>query len=85
MDTQFYKKAHGCIIVFDLMDNESIKGTKRWLQSIEKIAKKDCPKVLCGTSVNSLQNATDPQLDREAKEIASACKMEYFKTSVLDG
>ena len=77
----YYKDAHGAIIVFDLTNNESFNKVKHWLKEINSMAPRDI--VIC-----LLGNKSDLTMEREVDyEIAKKIAKDnlYYEVSAKTG
>ena len=76
---QFYKRAQGVLIWFDVTNRESFNNVKNWIDSIETYAKENIQKVLIGNKID----LTDKRKisTTEAQNLADEHDIPYFETS----
>ena len=79
---QFYKQAHGIVIVFDITNMETFQAVRAWLASIYKYSDQQVAKVLVGnkTDLNEVRVVEESK----ARQLARENGMEYFETSALN-
>lgn len=77
--SSYYRGAHGIMIVFDIGNLESFRSVAKWINEINKYARDDVVKVVCGNKAD----LTDVvRVDRDAAE--EWCRnvgIEYFEAS----
>ncbi|XP_077537461.1 ras-related protein Rab-1A-like [Haemaphysalis longicornis] len=79
----YYEKADGFIIVFDVTDEESFAGVNDWLLQLDKRGSKDFTKLLVG---NKLDMQAERVISFEvAEELANKWGMKYLEVSAKDG
>ena len=79
---QYYNKADGIILVFDLNSRMSFDGMMNWLEEIEVSTAKGIPIVIVG---NKCDLATREITTDEAYEFAETKNIPYFETSAMTG
>jgi small GTP-binding protein len=79
---QYYNKADGIILVFDLNSRMSFDGMMNWLEEIEVSTEKGIPIVIVG---NKCDLATREITTDEAYEFAETKNIPYFETSAMTG
>jgi len=75
----FYRGAHGIIVVFDVTDKESFQNARHWIGEIDKYAKEDVNKLLVGNKCD-LKSKRVVIYD-DGKELAESLNMRYIETS----
>ena len=81
--TNYFKDAHGALIVFDLTVRESFEGIKKiWLDTLKKHAPEKICKVILGNKCDRIEEieVTDSEIFEFEKEYNLKC----FKTSAKD-
>lgn len=78
----YYRGAHGIIIVFDVTDMESFNDLETWLNDVNRNANTDCQRVLVGNKCD-LESARKVEF-MTAKAFADKFKMSYIETSAKD-
>ncbi|XP_055011096.1 EF-hand calcium-binding domain-containing protein 4B [Boleophthalmus pectinirostris] len=81
--TQFFRKADGVIVMFDITDMCSFTAVRQWLTSINEAAGDDIAIMLLG-------NKTDKEEERQvqtrmAERLAKECEMKFFECSASSG
>lgn len=79
---QYYNKADGIILVFDLTKKDTFDGMKHWLTEIECSSAKDIPIVLLGNKSDLCRNAVS---NEDIEDIVSKKGLMYYETSALNG
>ena len=79
---QYYNKADGIILVFDLNNRTTFDGMMNWLDEIEASSAKGIPIVIVG---NKCDLTTREISSDEAYEFAETKNIPYFETSALSG
>ena len=79
---QYYNKADGIILVFDLNSRMSFDGMMNWLEEIEVSTEKGIPIVIVG---NKCDLTTREITTDEAYEFAETKNIPYFETSAMTG
>lgn len=49
---QFYKGAHGVIVVYDITNKQTLDGVERWLAQVESNSSEDIVKSLVGNKID---------------------------------
>ena len=78
----FFKRAHGIIICFDLSDLDSFESVPRWINGIREICETDIPLLLIGNK-SDLRDCRGV-LREEAEQLADEHNMVYIETSARD-
>ena len=78
----YYRKAHGIMIVFDITDLESFEAVKKWLAEIRNYAQDDVSKILIGNKCD-LESKRQVTIE-DAKRFAAENSMEYLETSAAE-
>lgn len=79
---QYFKDAHGIILLYDVTNEESFKGLNSWLTEIRNNSNKDVSIVLVGNKID----LNDRKITKEvASEFAIKNGLFYYETSSKDG
>ena len=79
---QYFKDAHGVILLYDVTNEDSFKGLTSWLAEIRNNSNKDVSIVLVGNKID----LNDRKITKEvASEFAIKNGLFYFETSSKDG
>lgn len=79
---QYFKDAHGVILLYDVTNEESFKGLTSWLTEIRNNSNKDVSIILVGNKID----LDDRKITKEvASEFAIKNGLFYFETSSKDG
>lgn len=79
----YYKKAHGFIIVFDVTDETSFFGVNERLHQLDRLGGRNARKILVG---NKCDNQAEKVISSEmAEELASIWGMRFLEASAKDG
>lgn len=79
---QYFKDAHGIVLVYDVNNEKSFKGLSLWLNEINNNLKKDVSIVLVGNKID----LDDRKISKEeGNEFASKNGMIYVETSSKEG
>ncbi|XP_062503253.1 ras-related protein Rab-13-like [Corticium candelabrum] len=81
LTTQYYRKAQGILLVYDVTSGRSFKNVRRWLASIEENASQNIKRLIVG-------NKSDMLVGREVtvkqgKQLASEYKLPFMEVSAL--
>lgn len=52
LTSQYYRRAQGILLVYDLTDQRTFKNTSKWLRSIEEVCACACMHVVCVVIMN---------------------------------
>ncbi|XP_065182927.1 ras-related protein Rab-13-like [Sycon ciliatum] len=77
--TQYYRRAEGVMLVFDITNEESFRNVRMWLQSVEDHAPQDVCQVLIGNKSDLDGNRRVRKTDASA--LAEEFGITYFETS----
>uniref|UniRef100_H3CTP9 Uncharacterized protein n=1 Tax=Tetraodon nigroviridis TaxID=99883 RepID=H3CTP9_TETNG len=80
---QFFRKADGVVVMYDITAEQSFAAVRQWLASIKESAEDDIPIMLLG-------NKTDQQLERQVQQktgqrLAKESRMSFFECSAYSG
>jgi len=79
---QYFKDAHGVILLYDVTNEDSFKGLNSWLTEIRNNSNKDVSIVLVGNKID----LDDRKITKEiASEFAIKNGLFYYETSSKDG
>ncbi|KRX07868.1 P-loop containing nucleoside triphosphate hydrolase [Pseudocohnilembus persalinus] len=77
--SQYFQKADGVAIVFDLTDLDSFKRVKEfWIEQVNEKSNEDIKKILIGNKVDLKDRKVKFQ---EAQDLADILQIKYFETS----
>mmetsp|Transcript_23150 Transcript_23150/g.72128 ORF Transcript_23150/g.72128 Transcript_23150/m.72128 type:complete len:186 (+) Transcript_23150:153-710(+) len=80
--SQYYRGAHGIVVVYDVTDPESFKNVKNWLSDIERYAAPSVETLLVGNKIDMINpRAVSSQM---GKEFAESLGIEFVETSAKD-
>lgn len=79
---QYFKDAHGVILVFDLCEKRSFSGLNSWIKEIKNNTNQDVSVVLVGNKIDLPERTVSKE---EASEFASKNNLLYVETSSKDG
>ncbi|XP_037538701.1 ras and EF-hand domain-containing protein [Nematolebias whitei] len=80
---QFFRKADGVIVMYEITSQESFTAVRQWLTSVKESAGEDLPIMLLG-------NKTDKELERQVQKevgekLAKNCHMTFYECSACSG
>ncbi|XP_015230178.1 PREDICTED: ras and EF-hand domain-containing protein homolog isoform X1 [Cyprinodon variegatus] len=80
---QFFRKADGVIVMYDITAEQSFTAVRQWLASVKEGTGEDIPIMLLG-------NKTDKESEREVQKemgerLAKDCQMAFFECSACSG
>lgn len=80
---QFFRKADGVIVMYDITEKQSFTAVRQWLTSINEAAGEDITIMLLG-------NKTDKEAERQVQKnmgerLAKDCYMTFFECSACSG
>nr|XP_020458678.1 ras and EF-hand domain-containing protein homolog [Monopterus albus] len=80
---QFFRKADGVVVMYDITTNQSFTSVRQWLTSVKESAGDDIPIMLLG-------NKTDKEVEREVprrlgERLAKDCQMAFYECSACSG
>uniref|UniRef100_A0A7N6AXI2 EF-hand domain-containing protein n=1 Tax=Anabas testudineus TaxID=64144 RepID=A0A7N6AXI2_ANATE len=80
---QFFRKADGVIVMYDITIEQSFTSVRQWLTSVKESAGDDIPTMLLG-------NKTDKDLERQVQKglgerLAKDCQMTFYECSAYSG
>ena len=79
---QYFKDAHGIVLVYDVNDDNSFRGLSSWLKEIRNNSNKDVSIVLVGNKID----LNDRKISKEeANEFAFKNGLIYYETSSKEG
>merc|ERR1712232_1089516 len=77
--SNYYRGAHGIIVVYDVTDKDSFKNVKQWVQEIEQYAMKGVKILLVGNKCDLSSKKVIS--DDDAKELADSLNIPFMETS----
>ncbi|EAR91266.3 Rab-family small GTPase (macronuclear) [Tetrahymena thermophila SB210] len=77
--TNYYRGAHGIVVVYDVTDKLSFENVKTWMSEIEKYAQENVCKLLIGNK----SDLSDKRVvsTEEGQQLASSLKIKFIETS----
>ncbi|XP_069018348.1 EF-hand calcium-binding domain-containing protein 4B [Embiotoca jacksoni] len=80
---QFFRKADGVVVMYDITAEESFTAVRQWMTSVKEGAGEDIPIMLLG-------NKTDKELEREVEKgvgerLAKDCQITFYECSACSG
>uniref|UniRef100_A0A672G7V7 Ras and EF-hand domain-containing protein homolog n=1 Tax=Salarias fasciatus TaxID=181472 RepID=A0A672G7V7_SALFA len=80
---QFFRKADGVAVMYDITDEQSFTAVRQWLSSVKEGAGDDIPVMLLG-------NKTDKEIERQVEKelgerLAKDCQMTFYECSARSG
>ncbi|XP_064807607.1 EF-hand calcium-binding domain-containing protein 4B [Oncorhynchus masou masou] len=80
---QFFRKADGVVVMYDITDEQSFTAVRQWLTSVQEGAGEDIPIMLLG-------NKTDKESEREVQtrvgeKLAKDCTLIFYECSACSG
>ncbi|XP_076588971.1 EF-hand calcium-binding domain-containing protein 4B [Chaetodon auriga] len=80
---QFFRKADGVVVMYDITAEQSFTAVRQWLTSVKESAGEDIPIMLLG-------NKTDKELERQVhkavgERLAKDCHMTFYECSASSG
>ncbi|XP_047132317.1 uncharacterized protein LOC100204948 isoform X1 [Hydra vulgaris] len=81
--TQYYRRAHGIILTYDVTRHDSFVNVRKWLRYVEEFADGNVKLVLLGNK----SDLTDARkvTKVEAQALAEEFKIQWFETSAYTG
>ena len=78
----YYRGAHGVVIVYDITDRDSFESVKNWMVEIDKYAQENVNKLLIG---NKCDLTSKRQVaHEEGAELAKQLRIEFLETSAKE-
>merc|ERR1711976_493849 len=78
----YYRGAHGVVIVYDITDRESFESVKNWMVEIEKYAQENVNKLIIG---NKCDLTSKRQVSyQEGAELARQLRIDFLETSAKE-
>lgn len=78
----YYRGAHGVVVVYDITDRESFDSVKNWMVEIEKYAQENVNKLLIGNKCD--QTAKRQVSHEEGADLARQLKIDFQETSAKE-
>lgn len=78
----YYKGAHGIILIFDVTSTASFSNIKNWLQQIKENTSDKIQITLVGNKIDMINRRTVTK--EEADKLAKEYNLKYFETSAKD-
>ncbi|TKS73166.1 Ras-related protein [Collichthys lucidus] len=80
---QFFRKADGVVVMYDITAEPSFTAVRQWLTSVKESAGDDIPIMLLG-------NKTDKEMERQVQKrvgerLAKECQMTFYECSACSG
>ncbi|KAM7396402.1 hypothetical protein PAMP_019445 [Pampus punctatissimus] len=80
---QFFRKADGVVVMYDITDEQSFTAVRQWLTSVKEGAGEDITIMLLG-------NKTDKEFERQVQKgvgerLAKDCQMPFYECSASSG
>ncbi|XP_035013484.1 EF-hand calcium-binding domain-containing protein 4B [Hippoglossus stenolepis] len=80
---QFFRKADGVVVMYDITAQQSFTAVRQWLTSVKEGAGEDIPILLLG-------NKTDKEIERQVQKglgerLAKDCQMAFYECSACSG
>uniref|UniRef100_A0A671YUG5 Calcium release activated channel regulator 2A n=1 Tax=Sparus aurata TaxID=8175 RepID=A0A671YUG5_SPAAU len=80
---QFFRKADGVVVMYDITAQQSFTAVRQWLTSVKESAGEDIPVMLLG-------NKTDKEMERQVQKgvgerLAKDCQMTFYECSACSG
>ncbi|KAF3689076.1 EF-hand calcium-binding domain-containing protein 4B [Channa argus] len=80
---QFFRKADGVVVMYDITAEQSFTSVRQWLTSVKESAGEDIPIMLLG-------NKTDKEIERQVQKgfgerLAKECQMIFYECSACSG
>ncbi|XP_010755121.3 ras and EF-hand domain-containing protein homolog [Larimichthys crocea] len=80
---QFFRKADGVVVMYDITTEPSFTAVRQWLTSVKESAGDDIPIMLLG-------NKTDKEMERQVQKrvgerLAKECQMTFYECSACSG
>ncbi|KAM9754733.1 EF-hand calcium-binding domain-containing protein 4B [Menidia menidia] len=80
---QFFRKADGVVVMYDITSEQSFTAVRQWLTSVKECAGEDIPTMLLG-------NKTDIEIERQVQRevgvrLAKDCQMAFYECSACSG
>ncbi|XP_059190591.1 EF-hand calcium-binding domain-containing protein 4B [Centropristis striata] len=80
---QFFRKADGVVVMYDITAEQSFTAIRQWLTSVKEGAGEDIPIMLLG---NKTDKEIERQVQREMGErLAKDCQMTFYECSAFSG
>ncbi|KAM9854296.1 EF-hand calcium-binding domain-containing protein 4B [Aulostomus maculatus] len=80
---QFFRKADGVVVMYDITAELSFTAVRQWLASVKEGAGEDIPIMLLG---NKTDKETERQVQKEIGErLAKDCQMAFYECSACSG
>lgn len=82
LQRNYYKGAHGILLIYDVTSLESFKNIPQWIEDIEENAPRNTIKVLVANKVDMVNHRV---VDEESgRSLAAKYSMKYFELSAKD-
>ncbi|XP_072241523.1 EF-hand calcium-binding domain-containing protein 4B [Leuresthes tenuis] len=80
---QFFRKADGVVVMYDLTSEQSFTAVRQWLTSVKECAGEDIPIMLLG---NKIDIEIERQVQKEVgARLAKDCQMTFYECSAYSG
>jgi len=81
--SQYYRGAHGAIIVFDLTDQSTFNGLKKWIKDLKNYGEKDTEMIIVGNKLDLIGQRKVTQ--SQAMNYCRENNYKYIEASAKDG
>uniref|UniRef100_A0A3Q0RQV7 Calcium release activated channel regulator 2A n=1 Tax=Amphilophus citrinellus TaxID=61819 RepID=A0A3Q0RQV7_AMPCI len=80
---QFFRKADGVVVMYDITTEQSFTAVRQWLTSVKEGAGEDIPIMLLG---NKTDKATEREVQKSVGErLAKDCELTFYECSACSG
>ncbi|XP_065920800.1 ras-related protein Rab-13-like [Dysidea avara] len=85
LTSQYYRRAQGILLVYDLTDQRTFTNTSKWLRSIEENAVSDVKKVLIANKLDAVSDTPEKRQvsTRQGMQLAKENGVQFFETSAF--
>ena len=79
----YYKGAHGIILIYDVTSRKTFENVKNWVEQIKEEVSDKVNIILVGNKIDDEKNRKVST--EEGKQMADSCELEFFETSAKSG